>query len=412
MTSQNRTHPSERGQTLIIIAIALIGLVGLAGLVIDGGNVFLDRRKAQNAADSAALAAALARIRGEQNYMTVAINSAAQNGYNNDGVSNTVLVQVPPANGPHAGDIEYIQVVIVSHVRTYISTVIGRSEIINKVDAVSRSKPSEQKQLLNGTALVSLASDSNCSNKRAFWIKGNANLDISGGGIFVNSNNQNCALTQNGNGSIHITGGGSINVVGGATLEKPQLLAPNISIGAVAYGYPPPFFLPNVDCEGNTAEISEDGTSMSPGTWDDSFPPEGVTTLEPGIYCLGKGMKVTGTLQGDDVVFYVKSGDVEITNGANFKVNAPTDGDYSGLLFFLPMANNGKVMLSGDSQSELTGTILAPASPITINGNPSGLNFFSQIIGYTIEVDGKVKVTYNASQNYSALTQPEVQLSE
>src|SRR5215510_16284807 len=80
MTFSNIQTKSERGQALIIIAIALVVLGGLMALVVDGGNVFLDRRNAQNAADSAALAAALARIRGGQNPTSVALASAAQNG--------------------------------------------------------------------------------------------------------------------------------------------------------------------------------------------------------------------------------------------------------------------------------------------------------------------------------------------
>jgi hypothetical protein len=46
----------ERGQVLIIVAVALVGLLALAGLAIDGGNLFMKRRGAQNAADAAALA--------------------------------------------------------------------------------------------------------------------------------------------------------------------------------------------------------------------------------------------------------------------------------------------------------------------------------------------------------------------
>src|SRR5829696_3991576 len=53
----------EKGQVLILIALAAIGLVGFTALAIDGSRVFSDRRHAQNAADTAALAAALAKIR-------------------------------------------------------------------------------------------------------------------------------------------------------------------------------------------------------------------------------------------------------------------------------------------------------------------------------------------------------------
>jgi hypothetical protein len=47
---------SERGQSMIIIAAVFVGLLALSGLAIDGGNLFMQRRRAQNAADAATLA--------------------------------------------------------------------------------------------------------------------------------------------------------------------------------------------------------------------------------------------------------------------------------------------------------------------------------------------------------------------
>ncbi len=52
---------SERGQVLVIIAIAIIGLVGITGLAIDGSIILADRRHAQNAADTSSLAGAMAK---------------------------------------------------------------------------------------------------------------------------------------------------------------------------------------------------------------------------------------------------------------------------------------------------------------------------------------------------------------
>src|SRR5689334_8472384 len=114
--------PFERGQALILIALAIVGLVGIAGLVIDGGRGFMDRRRAQNAADSAALASAYARIKGED-MVGAALSSAAENGYNNDGTTNVVVLYTPPKDGPHAGQIEYIQIIITSNLDTYFSRV-------------------------------------------------------------------------------------------------------------------------------------------------------------------------------------------------------------------------------------------------------------------------------------------------
>jgi hypothetical protein len=48
--------PTERGQALIIMIFGMIALLVVAGLAIDGGTIYMERRHAQNAADAAALA--------------------------------------------------------------------------------------------------------------------------------------------------------------------------------------------------------------------------------------------------------------------------------------------------------------------------------------------------------------------
>jgi hypothetical protein len=403
----------ERGQALIVVVLAIVGLAGMVGLVVDGGNAFLDRRNAQNAADSAALAAALTRIRGGNSLAGAAFDAAAQNGYDNNGTSNIVEVHHPPADGPNKGDAEYIQVIIVSHVKTYIAGVIGFDQLTNRVEAVARTKTPEVRQILNGQAIISLAPQSDCNNFKSFWVHGEATLDITGGGVFVNSNNNQCAFIQQGSGSIRIRDNHMINVVGAAMIQKPQLLTPGVSVGAIPISYPPPFFLPKVGCP-DEAVVSEDGTSMSAGSWSDIFPPPGVTHLESGAYCLDDGINITSDIEGHNVVLRVNDGDVHFSGSANIILDAPNSGDHSGLLLYLPMDNNAKVVLNGGANSDISGTILAPSSNIHINGNDSSSGFRSQIIGYRIDVNGNANIIikYNDEQNYNTLTMPEVQLSE
>lgn len=403
----------KRGQALIVIALAAVALVGMVGLVVDGGRGFLDRRKAQNAADAAALASAYARIKGDQDMVTAAMISAAENGYNNDGVRNVVELYSPPKDGPHSGDVEYIQIIITSNLDTYFARVIGRQKIINTVKATARTKSAEIKELLNGRAVISLAPASNCFNRLSFWVHGEATLDITGGGVFVNSNNQTCALIQQGSGSIRLEEGYSIEVVGNASIQKTRLLTPDVTVGAGAVGYPPPFFMPKVGCN-KKAEVSLDGTSMTSGTWGDDFPPPGVTHLDGGVYCLDKGMQITGNLEGHNVIFKVQHGEVRFGSSADIILDAPNAGDNAGLLIYLPMDNPSKVVLNGADGTIIKGTILAPASPILIKGLDSPRGFHSQIIGYTIEADGNsnVVIVYNKEQNWQSLSMPEVQLSE
>jgi hypothetical protein len=50
--------PGERGQILVIVGLAMVALLAMAGLVADGGIAFANRRQAQNVADAASMAGA------------------------------------------------------------------------------------------------------------------------------------------------------------------------------------------------------------------------------------------------------------------------------------------------------------------------------------------------------------------
>jgi len=121
----------ERGQALILIALAAIGLFGLTGLAIDGSAKFSDRRHAQNAADAAALAAALAYGDKNPDWLIIGAQSAYDNGYTDNHVSNEVEVyrcdDAGATCGAYDGSTQYVQVVITSHVNTYFARVVGMS---------------------------------------------------------------------------------------------------------------------------------------------------------------------------------------------------------------------------------------------------------------------------------------------
>jgi Flp pilus assembly protein TadG len=93
----------ERGQILVIFALALIVIIGMVGLVLDGGSAFAQRRAEQNAADLAALAGANAYMHESQSGVgnhtawqatakTAAITAAGRNGYS---VAGGATVSVP-----------------------------------------------------------------------------------------------------------------------------------------------------------------------------------------------------------------------------------------------------------------------------------------------------------------------------
>jgi Flp pilus assembly protein TadG len=50
---------------MVVIALAMVAIIGMAALVLDGGYAYLERRRVQNAADAAALAGVRALAKGE-----------------------------------------------------------------------------------------------------------------------------------------------------------------------------------------------------------------------------------------------------------------------------------------------------------------------------------------------------------
>lgn len=90
----------ERGQVIVIFALALVALVAMVGLVLDGGSAFAQRRSEQNAVDLAALAAANDLIvnQGSADWVGTARAVAKENGYEHD--VNGVTVNVTCSNCP------------------------------------------------------------------------------------------------------------------------------------------------------------------------------------------------------------------------------------------------------------------------------------------------------------------------
>ena len=94
-----KLYHQEKGQAVVIVALALVGLIGFLALVIDGGAAFAARRQMQNAADSAAIAGARELEAGNRDESAILkeIHAYAEanrvpdsNGVPNDGINDNV----------------------------------------------------------------------------------------------------------------------------------------------------------------------------------------------------------------------------------------------------------------------------------------------------------------------------------
>lgn len=400
-------YSTERGQALILISLAAIGLFGIVGLAIDSSAKFSDRRHAQNAADTAALAGSLANIQGDPNWELDALNRALENGYDDNHLTNEVEVyacnDVGADCGPYAGDQRFVQVVITSKINTTFARVIGINQLQNRVEALAMSEEAYIGELYGGASIIGLAPDQ-C---KTIWLSGSAAVNITGGGIFSNSE-VNCGTTIQGATGFAIDMDGSIDMVAAGYVKNGNPYLGNIDGGlhgsADPYDYPPPAgMLPNPVCTGSAAKS---GTKMTPGNWSGAFPPSGVKTLDPGTYCIKGNFRLNSkdSLTGTGVTIYMQSGDIDWNGGATINLTAPTSGDLAGLLIYAPMSNTNTMRFNGNASSNLTGTLLMPAAPIVYNGtgnlNPSHV----QIIGYTVEITGSnvTNVIYQDADNWDA----------
>lgn len=201
----------------------------MAGLAIDGGRLYLERRSMQNAADAGALAAALAKING-QDWHTIAIERARANGapdsdievYSPPDTSKSCSPDSPPSyDTSHAND--YIQVVIRTEAKTTLLRLLGVAQAPSCAEAIARASKAEYVAPFGNAALMALSPhDSN-----ALLFNGGAKVSVDNGRIFSNSDADWSALL---NGGAWFTAQ-NFETVGGFTLNGAAEMDSNIIAG-------------------------------------------------------------------------------------------------------------------------------------------------------------------------------------
>jgi hypothetical protein len=424
---------SERGQALVLVALAIIGLVGITGLAIDGSIILADRRHAQNAADTAALAGAIAKLQAQipapdgpglneidarAPMKTAALNRAISNGYYADLQTSQVEVYSCAEDDascpdPYADDEDYVQVIITSHVDTFFARVLGVETLTNRVQAVALADYDDTGPLFGGAAIYALNPD--CPSQGSLIINGgnNTKLSITGGGMASNSDDScavKCGLGTSS--SLNIPGGittagGDYTWVGQCTDTSFPHSTDNTQLD---YHDDVPDLPEPPECDptdpdnysGHEKKWVEDPVThamvyasfVGPGYYD-SFPPKKVdyvTTentifLAPGVYCVDSVLKQNSDVistYGDDVTIYVRPGnDIKINggvmqlraingDGAPYAPHGNSNKDYRGYLFIAAPDYDGPVtscVIDGNSTNIYVGAIFAPHCNVTINGN-------------------------------------------
>jgi hypothetical protein len=459
-----RQKSQERGQALILIVFAAVGLFAFAALAIDGSRVFSDRRHAQNAADTAVLAATLSKIRtpGDDATKFAAAADAARDRAESNGFVSGVEVHqcdeaglAPPCEGLPAGasPSEYIQVVIRLNTATTFGRILGWQQVPSTVSAIARAAIGSEPTSFQSAAISAMSE----TLPKALWGNGNVKLDVNNGGIFVNSNaSGNCpnggALVFNGNGTYEVDNG--YQVVGGSC---------DVGSNDITGDFSPAAQIPKPTVDIKQPEIACDPT-VRPAQWINSeyrwFVPAGThpgetlpvgeVIFEEGNHCFpngyringfqnitvnnanflitggefhistnggfhctnllvhingGTGMRINGNATNTcaGVTFYLSTGDVSWLGNSENDFTAPEGGTYQGLLIYMPTGNSKELTVTGNSYSSFTGSIIAVSSPIHLQGNGETLSLSTQIIGDTVQFSGNTKflINYDPSKQFA-----------
>jgi len=106
----------SRGQSLVVIALFAVVLVAMAGVALDGGHAYMQRRRMQNAADAGALAGARALALGGT--QTDAITMAEEYAVARNGADPSPVVDI-------SADMHQVGVTTTSTFNTSLAAVIG-----------------------------------------------------------------------------------------------------------------------------------------------------------------------------------------------------------------------------------------------------------------------------------------------
>lgn len=189
------THRSERGQILIMGAVAMVVLIGIAGLVIDLGFSWMLRRSEQNAVDPATIAAARYIPDGDVGAMEeAACFFARENGFfpgattydlgssgcvaSNDPNGALLTVNWPPASGNYVGNPGYVEVILDSGHATFFSKIFGFDWMSVSSNAVAANTTAG-----TGAGQLVALDPTNCL---AGQIRGNGTTFVEGS-VYVNS---------------------------------------------------------------------------------------------------------------------------------------------------------------------------------------------------------------------------------
>ena len=430
--ASRRPRSNRRGQTLITFALLLPLLLGMVGLAMDSGLLLATYRKTQNAADSAALAAAFDLINNTSVAVAKATGATYVQTYNNMATA-TVTINIPPLSGPHISGTNnssaYAEAIVSYPYTTSFIQLLG----VSKNQTVT-ARAVAGYHTVPGNGIVALL-----PNGPGINITGGVSLKVNGP-IIDNATSTSQALFLSNGGSIYATsvsvsgtasggsavykypsGGGSSPLTRNTGVQTADplgnLAVPTTSNGVVNTNYGSPGLTPGNVPTGlispNSYNASTKVTTLNPGLYTGLNIGDQIVNFNPGIYVImGGGMDISNaaTLTGVGVMFYNTAstynastgvdassptfGYLTIQGGSTVNITgiANTSSIYNGMVFFQDRGNSNLLNINNGTSALMTGTVYAPAAELNLAG---GATYDAPFIVGSFEASNGATITIN-----------------
>jgi hypothetical protein len=417
---------NRRGTVAVLVVISITLLLGIVAITLDGGLLQDNKRRVQNAADGAAIAAANTIF---ANYPTIvstntadpggkaataALKSASDNGFNNTG-DNTVVANVPPQSGPFKNKIGYAEVIVTYNQPRYFSAVWGSTSIPVVARAVAKG-------YWGGTGDGVIVLDPSVSG--ALGSQGGAAGIVTGGGTMIVDSNNASAATAGGGGSFTAD---NFKITGGYTGTLNGTVQTGVLPAADPLAYLP---VPPVPPDGTITKMAlGNGNTLytlTPGRFANNLPAvqsgdvvifqQASANSNGGIYYIdGGGFKSTGATimmdpntSGGIMIYNNPNGNsssqginIAGNSAGNVTLSALSSGPYAGILMWQNREATQGLSIAGQGSFNLSGTFYAANANLSVSGNGVAV-IGSQYISRTLSLSGNGTVNINYTDKGTA----------
>lgn len=383
----NRQQPNVRmraqsGQAIVIMALAMVALLGFTGLAVDGGGLFFLQRDAQNATDAAVIAATYARCTGAGSSEIIEAGTAAAeaNGFVDGIDGRAVSVDNPPLHGDKAGDPSYVEVNVSADKPSYFIQVVYQGPLMVSTRAVGYCLPP-----IDPSSLPAITGLSSTCTNTVKW--GGSTAEIRGG-VFSNNDMQftgsDNSISDGADAVTHVdspsSGNNSFDPAPQEGVDpKTDLLENYYNIDDFAPGTTLTNAVPSGYYHAIFSNADDSDYKDGNHTWDvDS------RTLE-GMYYIDGDVKLGNSVSfGSQGVSIIATGKI---SGNAVNANYYQYAGSTGVLFFSNESTNcgtDAIKMSGSS-TQWHGLIYAPNGGVSVSG--SELTLIGVVIGQTFSTD-------------------------